>query len=781
MVMTNKVVILDGAMGTMLQKSGMKIGQIPEILNIENPQMIIDIHRKYVDSGAEIIYVNTFGANGKKLKDGSLKEVIVAALQNGKTAAAGTEVKVALDLGPLGEMLEPMGTLKFEEAYELFKEIILAGKDLADLVVIETMTDLYEVRAAVLAVTENSDLPVFVTMSFEEDERTFAGVSIESYANSIAGLGVSAIGMNCSLGPVEMYDMAKQMCEITDVDIIIKPNAGLPNMDGSYDLSVEDFVDAMERIYNLGVKYLGGCCGTNEEYIKALSDRLKGKEVIKRVVTPLHGPSSSTKFVENNKLIVVGERLNPTGKKRFQQALADEEMSYFISQAIEQVDAGAAVLDLNVGYPGIEESVMQTKIIKALQSVLDTPIQIDSTKEAALEAGIRVYNGKAIVNSVNGEKEKLDAVLPLVKKYNAQVIGLALDEDGIPETAEGRLNIARKIVEAADSYGIPREDIYIDCLALTVSSQPEAAMETLKALTMIKKELGVKTALGVSNISFGLPNRELINQSFLTMAMYAGLDLAIINPNSQSMMDSVYAYRLLNNEDVGATEFIEKYSNVQKKDVSIVSDFDIMTAISKGLEADVREKVKTLLETMTELEVVDKELIPALDRVGDEYEKGNIFLPQLIKSANAAQAGFEVIKNKIINSGKESISKGDIVVATVKGDIHDIGKNIAKVILENYGYNVLDLGKDVPIEEVVRVAKEKNIKLVGLSALMTTTLDNMKATIVELRKELPDVTIMVGGAVLTEDYSKVIDANYYLKDAKVNIEVARKIFGGDID
>lgn len=779
--MTNKVVILDGAMGTMLQKSGMKVGQIPELLNIENTQMIIDIHKKYIEAGAEIIYVNTFGANGRKLKDGNLTEVVRAALKNGREAAKGTDVKVALDLGPLGEMLEPMGTLKFEEAYEMFKEIILAGKDLADLVVIETMTDLYEVRAAVLAARENSDLPIFVTMSFEEDGRTFAGVSVETYVNSIGGLGVSAIGMNCSLGPVEMYDMAKRLCEITDVDIIIKPNAGLPKMDGSYDLSVENYVDAMEKIYNLGVKYLGGCCGTNEEYIKALSERLKGKEVIERAVNPIHGPSSSTKFISNDRFMVVGERLNPTGKKRFQQALVDEEMSYFISQAIEQVDAGAKVLDLNVGYPGINEAAMQIKIIKAIQSVLDTPIQIDSTKAEALEAGLRIYNGKAIVNSVNGEREKLEEILPLVKKYNAQVIGLALDEDGIPETAEGRFNVAKKIVEAADSYGIPREDVYIDCLALTVSSQPEGAMETLKAITMIKEQLGVKTALGVSNISFGLPNRELINQSFLTMAMYAGLDLAIINPNSSSMMDAIYGYRLLNNEDIGASEYIGRYANTEKKTEVKASEYDIMTAISKGLDLEVRDKVKALLETMTELEVVDNELIPALDKVGDDYEKGTIFLPQLIKSANAAQAGFEVIKNKIINSGKQSISKGDIVVATVKGDIHDIGKNIAKVILENYGYNVIDLGKDVSIEEVVRVAKEKNIYLVGLSALMTTTLDNMKETIVQLRAELPDVKIMVGGAVLTEEYSKVIDADYYLKDAKVNIEVARKIFGGEID
>ncbi len=778
MDMKNKIVILDGGMGTMLQKSGMKVGQIPELLNVDDPQMIIDVHKKYIEAGSEIIYTCTFGANRKKLGNHSVDEIVKKAIENGRIAAEKTDVKVALDIGPLGEMLEPMGTLKFEEAYDIFKEIVIAGED-ADLIVIETMTDLYEVRAAVLAAKENSNLPVFVTMSFEEDGRTFAGVSIESFVNSIGGLGIDAIGINCSLGPIQMYDMIKKLTTITDLDIIIKPNAGLPRMDGTYDLEAKGFAEGMEKIYSLGVKYLGGCCGTDEKYIQELANLIKNKTNINRRINKIFGSSSATKFIEGKGVKIVGERLNPTGKKRFQQALKDEDISYFISQAIEQVDGGADILDLNVGFPGVDEGRMQEKIIKGIQSVLDTPIQIDSTKAEAIEKALRVYNGKAIVNSVNGEDEKLEEILPLVKKYNAQVIGLTLDEMGIPETAKERLEIARKIVKRAEEYGISKEDIYIDCLALTVSSQPESAMETLKAISMIKEELGVKTALGVSNISFGLPGRELINQSFLTMAMYAGLDLAIINPNSKSMMDAVRAYKVLNNQEHATDDFIKVYGDIkEERIVTSADEYDISTAISKGLDRVVREKVVKLLDTMEELEIVDKELIPALDKVGEDYEAGRIFLPQLIKSASSAQAGFEVIKNSISQKGRDSISKGDIIVATVKGDVHDIGKNIAKVILENYGYNVIDLGKDVEIEDVVNTAIEKNIKLVGLSALMTTTLDNMKETIIRLRKEIPDVTIMVGGAVLTEEYSKEIDANFYLKDAKVNVEVARQIFGG---
>lgn len=773
----NKVKILDGGMGTMLLKSGLKTGEVPEELNIDNPEMIIDVHKKYIQSGSDIIYTCTFGANRNKLKKYSVSDVVKKAVENAKIARGEKDVKIALDIGPIGEMIEPMGTLKFEEAYDIFEEIIISGVESnVDIITIETMTDLYEVKAAVLAAKENSNLPIFVTMSFDEDHRTFAGVSIETFINSIGGLGIDAIGINCSLGPFQMYSMVEKISALTDLDIIVKPNAGLPRVDGGYDLSSDGFSKGMEKIFSLGVKYLGGCCGTDDKYILELSNLLKDREVPKRNIKKLTGPSSGTKFLNNTKFKIVGERLNPTGKKEFQQALKDSNMSYFIKKAIEQVDAGADILDLNVGYPRIDESLMQQKIIKSIQSVLDTPIQIDSTKKEAIEAGLRVYNGKAIVNSVNGEDEKLEEILPLVKKYNAQVIGLTLDENGISYFAIDRFKIAEKIVNKALSYGISKEDIYIDCLALTVSSQPEGAMETLKTIKMVKEKLGVKTALGVSNISFGMPNRELINSSFLNLAMYAGLDLAIINPNSKLMMDTIRTFKVLNNEENSMEEYISSFSNATKSEIpKVKEEYSITEAISKGMDSVVKEKVLSLLDSVDELEIINNYLIPALDKVGNDYENGDIFLPQLIKSANSAQCGFEVIKNSINKKGEKSISKGDIIVATVKGDVHDIGKNIAKVILENYGYNVIDLGKDVEIEEIVKVSTERNIKLVGLSALMTTTLENMKETIKELKIQIPNVKVMVGGAVLTKEYSKEIDADFYLKDAKVNVEVAKEV------
>lgn len=769
--------MLDGAMGTMLQKSGMRVGQIPEELNIDDPGLIIDIHRKYIEAGAEVIYTCTFGANRKKLKNYGVAQVVARAIENAELARGSHDVKIALDIGPLGELLEPLGTLKFEEAYELFREIIAAGRG-ADAIVIETMTDLYEVRAAVLAARENSRLPIFVTMSFEADGRTFAGVSLETFVNSIGGLGIAGIGINCSLGPLQMYDLVKRLVVMTDLDIVIKPNAGMPGMDGSYDLAAGDFAAGMEKIQQLGVKYVGGCCGTDEEYIRLLADLVGNRDLAPRRIRKISGVSSATRFIAGGGILVVGERLNPTGKKRYQQALMDGDVSYIVGQAVEQVDGGAEILDLNVGFPGVDEAGMQRRLVKEIQAVLDTPLQIDSSRVEALEAGLRVYNGRAIVNSVNGEDEKLEKILPLVKKYNAQVIGLTLDNRGIPDTAEERLEIAEKIVKTAEEHGIPREDIYIDCLTLTVSSQPEAAMETLKAIRLVKERLRVRTALGISNISFGLPNREAVNRSFLTLALYEGLDLAIINPNSEPMMEAVRSFKVLSNREGATEDFISCYGNVKEEQAEAGPEHHtISTAVSRGLDQVVRAKVRELLETMDELEIVDNELIPALDKVGIDYESGRIFLPQLIKSANAAQAGFELIRDSIRRKGRDSISRGDILVATVKGDVHDIGKNIARVMMESYGYNVIDLGKDVDIADVVRTAKEKSIRLVGLSALMTTTLDSMRETIVQLKKEMPDITIMVGGAVLTEEYSREIGADYYVKDARADVEVARKVFG----
>jgi 5-methyltetrahydrofolate--homocysteine methyltransferase len=780
-VVKNRVVILDGAMGTMLQKRGMKTGESPELINLNNPELIVDIHRQYIEAGSEIIFTNTFGANREKLAGQDLDVIIKAALKNAKIAAEGTGTLVALDIGPIGELLEPMGTLKFEDAYDVFKEIIIAGKDIADLIVFETMTDLYEVKAAVLAAKENSNLPVFTTMTFEADMRTFTGVSLESYVNAIDGSGVSAIGLNCSLGSKEMIEMAKVLTNITDMDVIIKPNAGLPDMEGNYDSTIEEFVNHMEKIYELGVKYVGGCCGSNEKYISALSSRLKDREVISRKTEPISGPSSATKFISNDKLIIVGEGLNPTGKKRFQQALKKKDMEYIVNAAIKQADNGAEVLDLNAGYPGIDEGEIQEIAVKRIQSVLDTPIQIDSSKVEALERGLRVYNGKAIVNSVNGEKQKLDAILPLVKKYNAQVIGLTLDEKGIPNSAQERFVIAERIVEEALKHEIKKTDIYIDCLSLTVSSSPEQANETLKAIGMVKEKLGVKTALGVSNISFGLPNRVLLNNVFLAMALYSGLDLAIVNTNSKEAMDVISAFNVLDNRDFGAKSFIERFSGAIKPQEKTIRSYNLREAISKGLSELVSDEVNRLLKFKERLEIVDHELIPALDKVGKDYEEGVIFLPQLIRSAEAAQVGFEIIQNKIAESDKKSLSKGDILIATVKGDVHDIGKNIVKVVLKSYGYNVIDLGKDVDIQTVVNQTMKNNIKLVGLSALMTTTVENMKDTIKALRTNVPDVKIMVGGAVLTQEHSIKIGADFYAKDAKQGVEVARRVFGGDYD
>ena len=764
-------------MGTMLQKAGMEVGEIPELLNIKNPDMVNGVYQKYIDAGSDIIYACTFGANRRKLGSEKTVEVVKAATANAKNLAQKTGARVALDIGPIGEMLEPMGALKFEDAIEIFKEVIRAGEENSDLIVIETMTDLLEVKAAILAARESTDKPIFVTMTFEEDGRTFAGVSMETFVNMVQGLGVSALGINCSLGPAEMVWMVEKLAGLTDIDLIVKPNAGLPDMDGNYNLSPDDFAKTMGQILNLGVKYIGGCCGTDQRFIKILADLYKGKPVMTKKINKISGPSSALKILNNSGFKVVGERLNPTGKKRFQEALKNEDMDFFVREAIAQVDAGAEILDVNVGFPGIDEVAMQAKIVKALQAVLDTPLQIDSTNPAAIESALRVYNGKAIVNSVNGEEEKLTSILPLVKKYNAQVIALLIDENGIPEKAEYRLDLAKKIIKRAEAEGIDRRDIYIDCLTLTVSSNPESAMETIKTMKLVRDELGVKTILGVSNISFGLPSRDIINASFLTLAMNAGLNMAIINPNSTRMMEAIAAFKVLTNQEEAVDNFVEKFSKTQMDDQEKNVDMDIQTAVYKGLKENVKDQVKVLLEDKPELEIVDDYLIPALDKVGDDFEKGIIFLPQLIKSASAAEAGFEVIKASIAKSGKETISKGDIIVATVKGDIHDIGKNIAKVILENYGYNVIDLGRNVDTETIVAEAKKRNIKLIGLSALMTTTLENMKITIEQIKKELPDAKIMVGGAVLTEAYADEIHANYYLKDAKKNVSVAKEIFG----
>ncbi|MCI8285387.1 MAG: dihydropteroate synthase [Firmicutes bacterium] len=789
-------------MGTMLQAAGLKLGERPEALCITDPDIVANVHRQYIESGSRIIYANTFGANAHKLQSTgySVSEIIPAAVQAALTAA-GSDALVALDIGPIGEMLEPYGTLSFESAYDIYKEMIIAGnKAGADLIVFETMTDLYEVKAGVLAAKENCNLPVFVTMTFEKSGRTFTGCTVESMACLLEGLGADALGINCSLGPDEIYPIAKRLVASTDLPIIIKANAGLPDPEtGEYNVDAEMFAKSMDQFADLGVKYVGGCCGTSPEYIKAIKNRLSGRTPTKRSpikrISQICTPST---VVPINQVRVIGERINPTGKKRFKQALIEKDTDYILNQGIQQMEAGADILDVNVGLPEINEKDMMIHVIKELQAVVDIPLQIDSSDSEAIEAGLRVCNGKPIVNSVNGEPEVLERILPLVKKYGAAVVGLALDSNGIPMKAEERFEIARRIVETAMSYGIKKEDIFIDCLTLTVSAQQAEAAETLKAVRMVKEKLGVHTVLGVSNISFGLPYRELINHSFLMLAMGNGLDLPIINPNTESMMNAVLAFNVLNNIDKDSAKYIEKFADytppthgvstgttqpitgntgVESNNSGNSAVGALNHAIDKGLKEEAANSARSMLSTLNELDIINDYLIPALDRVGDRFEKGKIFLPQLLNSAAAASEAFEVIKLHIAKNGAETVSKGKIIIATVKGDIHDIGKNIVKVILENYGYTVIDLGKDVEPQLVVDTAINENVKLIGLSALMTTTLNSMEDTIKALRNSGHECKIMVGGAVLTADYAEKIGADYYAKDAKESADIAKSVLG----
>ncbi|MDD3429968.1 MAG: homocysteine S-methyltransferase family protein [Oscillospiraceae bacterium] len=777
--LTDKMVILDGAMGTMLQRSGLQLGKRPELLNLEQPTHITEIHKQYAHAGAQIIYANTFGANAHKLQglDYSVEEVIFAGI---KAAKAVEGVQVALDIGPIGQLLEPTGTLPFEEAEALYTQMIKAGVLAgADLIIFETMTDLYEVKAAVLAAKAHSTLPVWVSMTFEENGRTFTGCSVEAMAATLQGLGVDALGINCSLGPKEIYPLAKRLCSATALPVFIKANAGLPNLStNEYDIDAEMFCEQMEDFAKLGIFAMGGCCGTTPAYIKKLSEKYWGKAVQQRVITPKSVVCTSTNVVEIEGVTIIGERINPTGKKQFKQALLNKDYDYIMAQAIAQIDAGANILDVNVGMPEVDEKAMMVEVIKRLQAITDLPLQIDSSDADVIEAALHIYNGKAIVNSVNGEQKKLDEILPIVKKYGAAVVGLTLDENGIPAKAQQRFEIAQRILNTALQYGICKEDVYIDCLTLTASAQQEAVTETLKAVKMVKEQLGLHTVLGVSNISFGLPNRELINSTFLTLAMQNGLDLPIMNPNVKTMMDTVFAFNVLYNRDKNSVNYIERFpaaAACTPTPQAAPVEGDITLAIKKGLKAEARQLAYTCLEQMDELDLVNRLLIPALDEVGTAFEKGTMFLPQLIQSANAAQAAFDVVKEKIAKKGGESVSKGKIVIATVKGDIHDIGKNIVKVILENYGYQMIDLGRDVPIEKVVETVKQEKVKLVGLSALMTTTLKSMEETIAALRAENLPCKVFVGGAVLTPEYALQIGADFYAKDAKQSVDIAKKV------
>ena len=775
--------LLDGAMGTMLQAAGMPVGQLPELWNIQHPEIVTRIQRAYVEAGSRVIFANTFGANRHKLSGSGydVEAVISAGIRAAREAAGDEPVRVALDVGPIGQLLEPLGTLSFAEAYDIFREMVTAGERAgADLIVFETMSDLYEAKAAVLAAKEHTNLPVWVTMTFEATGRTFVGVTVPAMAMTLTGLGVDALGFNCSLGPKELLPMVEELAHWTNLPLILKPNAGLPDPStGAYTITPEEFAEEMVQAAKLGVTIMGGCCGTTPDFIKALGSRLAETRPGTRSKADRHGVCSATQAVELQGVRVIGERINPTGKKRFQQALREGDMGYILERGLEQQDAGADILDVNVGLPGIDESAMMTRVVKALQGVVDPPLQIDSSDPTAIEAGLRAVNGKAIVNSVNGNQEVLDTVLPLCKKYGAAVVGLTMDHRGIPQTAEQRIEIARRILEKALAYGIPREDVFIDCLTLTVSAQQEQAAETLKAVRYVREELGLHTVLGVSNISFGLPAREQITVSFLTQAMYAGLDLPIINPNQQAVMDAVAAFRVLSGQDRDSAAYIERFAEMPEPAVTAKQSgaVTLETAIARGLKEETAALTQKALETMSELDVVNNLLIPALDLVGDRYEKQEIFLPQLIHAANAACEGFEIIKKRIAQRGKGSVSKGKIVIATVQGDIHDIGKNIVKVVLENYGYTVIDLGRDVPVETVVEAVIREDVRLVGLSALMTTTVVSMAETIAAIRASGHSCKIMVGGAVLTPEYAAEIGADFYAKDAKQSADIARQVLG----
>ena len=790
----SRYVFLDGGMGTQLQKRGLKPGQKPELAALEMPEVLTAIHAEYAAAGADLLLANTFGANARKLAGTgyTVQQVVTASLDCARKAAQPSGALVGLDIGPLGELLAPAGTLPFEEAYASFAEIVRAGvQGNADFVFLETMTDLYELKAAILATKENSNLPVFVSMSFESRGRTFTGCTVESYGVTAAGLGADAIGINCSLGPAEILPFAQRLCRTVPahIPVFVKPNAGLPNPDGSYNLDADEFAREMQAYTSIGISMVGGCCGTTPDYIAKLHQTFAPLTPAQKIPLRRSCLCTPVRFVEVNGITVVGERINPTGKKRLQQALREGDSAYPCAQAVAQAEAGAEVLDVNAGLPGIDEAATLERLVQDLQAVTDLPLQLDSSQPEALSRALRVYNGKPIVNSVNGEQKTLDEILPLCKKYGAAVVGLTLDEHGIPNSAEGRFAIAQKIVAAATAAGIPKEDIYIDCLTLTASAQQEGAQQTLEALTRCKRELGVRTVLGVSNISFGLPCRGYLNTTFLTMAMAAGLDLAIMNPNTPEMMAAVRAYRVLTAQDAQSADYVAAYADVQIQTQQVsknavqtqtvaAADDALFEAVRRGLKAEAHAAAEAALATKEPLEVVNASLIPALDVVGDGFEKGTIFLPQLLQAATAAQAAFEVIKAKIAAQGQpQTAAKGKIVVATVKGDVHDIGKNIVRVILENYGYDVLDLGRDVPPERVVEAVRTTGAKLVGLSALMTTTVPNMKATIEALHQAKLDCQVWVGGAVLTPSYAKEIGADFYCKDAKASADLAKQILG----
>ena len=779
----------DGGMGTLLQAEGLQPGELPETWNIERKETIRKIHQSYFEAGSDIVLTNTFGANALKFHDEncSLKAIIDAAVENVRFGAKagirdGRDYYVALDIGPTGKLLKPLGDLSFEDAYEAFKEVVQYGEKAgADLIHIETMSDTYEVKAAVLAAKENTNLPVFATMIFDDKGKLLTGGDVPSVVALLEGLRVDALGINCGMGPKQMLPILQQIAQYTSLPIIVKPNAGLPKQrDGQtyYDVTPDVFAKQLQEIVKAGACVIGGCCGTTPKHIRAMISACKDLEMTKPTFKNHTIVSSYGKAVELGDMpVIIGERINPTGKSKFKQALKEHNLDYILKEGITQQDKGAHILDVNVGLPDIDEVVMMKEVVRELQSVTSLPLQIDTVDTEAMEQAMRIYNGKPMVNSVSGKQESMNAVFPLIQKYGGVVIGLTLDENGIPKTAKGRLEVAGKIIEEAKKYGIDKKDIVIDVLTMTISSEPNGAKTTLEALKMVRDTYGVRTALGVSNISFGLPSRPVINANFYTMAMQNGLTAGIINPSSEDMMRSYHSYCALMNYDTNCENYIAHYGNQEpaKTTVPAGQQIDLKTAIEKGLKEDAYQTTVALVKTKEPLEIINTYLIPALDTVGKGFEKGTVFLPQLLMSADAAKSSFAVLKEELEKNGGEEKEKEKVILATVKGDIHDIGKNIVKVLLENYSFEVIDLGKDVAPECIVETVLEKEVKLVGLSALMTTTVVSMEETIRQLREKAPDCKVMVGGAVLNQEYADMIGADFYGKDAMQSVYYAQKI------
>ncbi|MFA9375193.1 MAG: homocysteine S-methyltransferase family protein [Lachnotalea sp.] len=784
-----QMLFFDGAMGTILQSSGLKPGEIPELWNKTKRDTILEIHKDYLNAGCDIIKANTFGANPFKINPTAYtcEEIVTEGINIAKEAISqcGKEAYVALDIAPLGKLLKPLGDLEFEAAYEAFKVMCIAGEKAgADLCLIETISDTYEMKAAVLAAKENTNLPIIVTMIFDENGKLLTGADVAAATALLEGLKVDAIGFNCGLGPIQMKKLLPELHKVCSLPIVINPNAGLPVVvDGQtmFTVDAEEFATLMKGIAQSGVSIIGGCCGTTPAHIKAMVDLCKDIKPLELIEKELSVISSYSHVVEfNDRPKIIGERINPTGKSRFKQALRDNDLEYILKEALTQQEKGAHILDVNVGLPEIDEVIMMENTITSIQSIIDLPLQIDTSNIDAMEQAMRIYNGKPLINSVNGKQESMDAVFPLVAKYGGMVVCLALDESGISETMEGRIEVAQKIVKEAAKYGIAKKDLMIDTLAMTISTGQENSKITLDALHYIRHDMGIHTVLGVSNVSFGLPQRENVNTAFFTIALSNGLSAGIINPSSDTMMKAYYSYCALNGSDAQCIDYINHFSSSSEATIatkpSQTGEVSLFDAVVKGLSESAYIAAKAMLETKAPMALIDEDLIPALDIVGQGFEKKTIFLPQLLMSAEAAKAGFNAIKEVLAQKGDASSSKGTIVLATVKGDIHDIGKNIVKVLLENYSFQVIDLGKDVAPEVIVQAAVDHNVRLIGLSALMTTTVANMEITIKQLKEFLPDSKVMVGGAVLTQTYADMIGADFYSKDAMGSIRYANELF-----